>query len=198
MQLQTFKVGSLQTNCYLLTAETSDECLIVDPGDSAELISSEILRQNLVPQAIIATHGHHDHVLAAQELQVAFEIPFMVHQQDEFLVKELQKRAKHWRQREIIEQPPEVSAYLEDEQLIEFGQDQVKVIHTPGHTPGGVCFQEINGRILLTGDTIFSDVVGRTDLAYSSSTDLRQSVEKIKQKFKDCHAYPGHGDDFWI
>ncbi len=198
MEIQTFKVGCLQTNCYLLTAETSDECLIVDPGDSAELISSEILRQNLTPQVIVATHGHYDHVLAAQELQVAFEIPFMVHQQDEFLVKELQKRAKHWMKREIVEQPPEISAFLEDEQLIDLGQEQIKVIHTPGHTPGGVCLKQVNGRLILTGDTIFADGVGRTDLSYSSSADLKKSVKKIKKSFEDSHAYPGHGDDFWI
>jgi glyoxylase-like metal-dependent hydrolase (beta-lactamase superfamily II) len=198
MELQTFKVGRLQTNCYLLVSENSNQCLIVDPGDSAELISSEILRQNLEPQTIIATHGHYDHIMAAQELQVAFDIPFMVHQQDEFLVNELQNRAKHWIQREIVEQPPELSAYLEDEQLIQLGQEQIKVIHTPGHTPGGVCFQETDGRILLTGDTIFSDGVGRTDLSYSSSADLKKSVKKIRQEYEDCHAYPGHGDDFWI
>lgn len=83
MRIQKFVVGELQANCYLVIDEISDNCLIIDPGDEANLISENILRQNLKPVGIVATHGHFDHVMAANELQMAFNIPFYIHSKDE-------------------------------------------------------------------------------------------------------------------
>ncbi|MEA2056344.1 MAG: MBL fold metallo-hydrolase [Patescibacteria group bacterium] len=198
MEIQTYRVGQLRTNCYLLVATTSDQCLIVDPGDDADLIGSEIMRQNLEPQMILATHGHYDHILGAQELQLAFNIPFFVHQKDEFLVRELKKRTQHWSKQEIIEQPPKINSYLHNGQIFDLGEKQLKVIHTPGHTPGGVCFKVMDDQKVLTGDTIFDGAVGRTDLSYSSAQDLKKSIEKLKQECTGHHAFPGHGRDFWL
>ncbi|MBD3250298.1 MAG: MBL fold metallo-hydrolase [Candidatus Pacebacteria bacterium] len=199
MQIQTLKVGQLRTNCYLVSADLSLDCLIIDPGDDADIISEEIMRQNLEPQAIIATHGHYDHVLASRELQLGFEIPFFVRQADQFLVDKMKKSAEYWSSRTIIEEPPKVGRYLEPGQEIEFGQEQLTVFPAPGHTPGGICLYNQEQRIIFSGDTVFGQgLVGRTDLPYSNPADLRKTVKTIKSKFEGYDAYPGHGDSFIV
>ncbi len=198
LEIQTLKVGPLQTNCYLVIAETSQHCLIIDPGDSAELISSEIMQQSLQPESIVATHGHFDHILAAKELQMAFGIPFLVQAKDEFLVNTLTKRAKHWLHREIIEQPPQINDFLTVAKPVKLGQQELRVFASPGHTPGGVCLVNDQAKVIFTGDTIFARAVGRTDLSYSSSQALNKSVARLRQQFEDYHAYPGHGQDFYL
>lgn len=198
MNIQTFQLGPLNTNCYLVTANDDDTCLVIDPGGSADTVSAEIVRQNLKLQAIAATHGHYDHILGANELQLAFAVPFLVHQQDQFLVKEIRQRAQHWTQREIVEQPPEMSQFLTDGQELSLGSQKLEVMHTPGHTPGGVCLVNRQEKIVFTGDTVFADGVGRTDLSYSSAADLKQSLKKIRSQLQGFHAYPGHGQDFYL
>ena len=198
MNIQTFQLGPLNTNCYLVTANDDDTCLVIDPGGSADTVSAEIVRQNLKLQAIAATHGHYDHILGANELQLAFAVPFLVHQQDQFLVKEIRQRAQHWTQREIVEQPPEMSQFLTDGQELSLGSQKLEVMHTPGHTPGGVCLVNGQEKIVFTGDTVFADGVGRTDLSYSSAADLKQSLKKIRSQLQGFHAYPGHGQDFYL
>ncbi len=198
MKIQTFQLGPLNTNCYLVFSDTGDECLVIDPGGSSSTVSEEIMRQNLNLKAIIATHGHYDHILGAKELQLAFSVPFMVHKQDQFLVNDLKSRAQHWTNREIIESPPDIDQYLENGQEISLDSETLKIMHTPGHTPGGVCLINHPEQTVFTGDTIFSDGVGRTDLSYSSGADLKQSVKKIKNDLSGFHAYPGHGQDFYL
>jgi len=196
--IRVFSVGFLNTNCYMLIGEVSNSCLILDPGGSAETISSEIIRQNLQPQAILATHGHYDHILGAHELQLAFEIPFYVHEADAFLVKGMRERAQHWMQTEVIEQPPQIDGFLTDGQQVQLGEQIWQVLASPGHTPGGICLFNQEEKVVFTGDTLFADAVGRTDLSYSSKKDLKKSLAKIKEKFAGYHAYPGHGEDFYI
>lgn len=198
MEIQIFKVGQLRTNCYLVIAEIDQKCLIIDPGDAADQISEEIMRQDLEPQAIVATHGHYDHIMAISELQLAFGLPFLVNQQDEFLVKRMKSSAQHWMGREIIEEPPQINDYLTEATELDLGNEKLQVMLSPGHTPGGVCLYNQTQKIVFTGDTIFANAVGRTDLSYSSKADLHQSLKKIKNKFEDYLAYPGHGAEFRI
>ncbi len=198
INIQTLNVGPLSANCYLVSDENQAECLIIDPGGDAETISSEIVRQNLQPKYSLATHGHYDHILGAREVQLAFSLPFFVHNQDLFLVRELKERAQHWTNREIIEEPPEIDEFLSDGQEFLLGKKIWKVLATPGHTPGGICLYNEKEKIIFTGDTLFADAVGRTDLSYSSKKDLKKSLEKIKKRFAGYHAYPGHGKDFYI
>jgi glyoxylase-like metal-dependent hydrolase (beta-lactamase superfamily II) len=198
MTTLSFSVGPLNTNCYLLISDADSQCLVIDPGGSAEMLASEIQRRNLKPQAIIATHGHFDHILAAHELQLAFKIPFMVQKNDQFLVKELQARAQHWISHQIIEQSPTISSFLQAEQKIALGQEELQVILSPGHTPGGVCLVNEQEQLIFTGDTIFADGVGRTDLSYSSARDLKKSIANLRQNFAGYLAYPGHGKQFYF
>jgi len=206
MNIQKFVVGELQTNCYLVSDQLSDQCLIIDPGDEANLISENILRQNLKPKAIIASHGHFDHLLAANELQLAFDIPLFIHPDDERILNYMTDSAQHWLDREIIEQPPANIEYLEDGEKLKIMNYELQIIHTPGHSPGGICLfydppqaSQAGGQgIIFTGDTLFKDGIGRTDLSYSSPKDMQLSLQKIRTKFKGFTAYPGHGNDFII
>jgi len=196
MEIKTFILGELQTNCYLLVDQNSEQCLpkqclLIDPADDANFISEQILRLKLNPTAIIATHGHFDHLLAAYELQMAFGIPFYIHEKDLFLVKNLQKNASFWTRRKIIEKPPIKILASQGEALRTW---QARVIETPGHTPGSICLYFPKDKALFTGDTLFSHGVGRTDLSYSSEKDLFTSLKKLSKLPPETQIYPGHGE----
>lgn len=198
MNIEILQVGQLQTNCYLVSDPEKEHCLIIDPGDEANFISEKILRQNLSPQAIIATHGHFDHCLAAFELQMAFDIPFIIHPRDKKLLSKAADSASYWMEREIVVQPPKVNREITRGDKIKLGNYQLEVLETPGHTPGGITLYNQPEKIAFVGDTIFKNGVGRTDFKYASSKQLRQSIEKIKQKLSGYTAYPGHGQEFII
>ncbi|HNP89154.1 MAG: putative metallo-hydrolase [Microgenomates group bacterium ADurb.Bin219] len=203
IKIQTFILGELQTNCYLVIDQNTKQCLIIDPADDANFISEQILRQNLKPVAILATHGHFDHILAADELQMAFAspaeasakegLPFYINEKDLFLVKNLQKNASFWAKREIIERPPSPSIFSSDNFKFSILNFKLDLIPTPGHTPGSVCFYFPKEKILFSGDTLFADGVGRTDLSYSSPNDLQNSLKKLAQLPRETKIYPGHG-----
>lgn len=198
MIVKTLTLGEFQTNCYLVFEEKTKEGLIIDPADDANFISEQILLLRITPKSIIATHGHFDHLLAAWELQLAFNIPFYIHQEDLFLLKNMEKSAKKFSSRKIIEKNPTDISFLKEGQTVSLGQENLKVIHTPGHTPGSICLV-LQGHLLqaqnllFSGDTLFSNSVGRTDLSYSSKTNLKKSLEKIFSLPCSTLLYPGHG-----
>jgi glyoxylase-like metal-dependent hydrolase (beta-lactamase superfamily II) len=198
MNIQNLILGPLNTNCYLVVDNISQECLIIDPADSAETISSEILRQNLQLVGMLATHGHYDHIMAAYELQLSFDLPLSVHKKDEFLVDEIVERAAHWGHRIPGLQAPKKKDFINEGDEIACGRLSFSVIHTPGHTPGGLCFYNSKERVIFTGDTLFADGVGRTDFSYSSDSQLHKSLDRIRHKFEGYQAYAGHGEKFVI
>ncbi len=198
MNVETLPVGQLQTNCYLVSDPETDQCLIIDPGDEANFISEKILRQNLKPQAIIATHGHFDHCLAGYELQMAFKIPFMLHPKDKKLLSRATDSASYWMNREIVVKPPKVNQEINQGDSLKIGNWKLEIIHTPGHTPGGISLYNQEDKIAFVGDTLFKNGVGRTDFKYASSKQLWQSINKLKEKLSGYTAYPGHGQKFVI
>jgi hydroxyacylglutathione hydrolase len=187
MEIKCLHVGQLQTNCYLLWNDSRD-CFIIDPGDDADYISTEIINHQLTPQAILLTHGHYDHCLACLELKLNFNIPIYLNEKDNFLYQNASKSANHWSATKALKQPPTLTLPKE----IKLGEDTIEVIPIPGHTPGSVCFY--SAPHLFVGDTIFRDGVGRTDFAYSSSSDLKKSLAKIHSFPDETLIYPGHED----
>ena len=177
MNVITLNLGQLQTNCYLVICPQTQKTIIIDPADDANFISEKILREKLNPIAIIATHGHFDHILAARELQLAFNIPFFIHQNDQKILFKMNQSASWWLKREIIESPPKINKLLKKNEIIKFGQEKLKVMETPGHTPGSICLYNQEEKILFSGDTI---------------------AEKIKQRFAGFQIYPGHGESFTL
>lgn len=198
MNISILTLGQLNTNCFLLIDELTQQCLIIDPADEPELISEEILRQDLQPLLILATHGHFDHIMAASALQMNFDLDFLIHRQDEFLVRQMNQSIKYWLHQESALAPPTVTGYLTDGQTIALGEHQVQVISVPGHTPGSVCFFSAQEKKAFTGDTLFVDGVGRTDFSYSLPSQMEHSLAKIKRELAGYQAYAGHGQEFFI
>lgn len=177
MNIERLVVGQMATNCYI-----ADD-IIIDPGDDPEYIMDH-LRQK--PRMIIATHGHFDHIMGARAIQLAYNIPFFLHENDLFLLQNMQSSAKHFLGLKEVDPPP-VPSPLQG----------FNFIHTPGHTPGSICLPF--GDVLIVGDTIFADgAVGRTDFSYSEPLKLVESIDKILSYPEDSRLLPGHGEETTI
>ena len=191
-------VGQLQTNCYLVGDETTKQGLVVDPGDDTDLILQKLQEEQLEPQALVATHGHFDHIMAVLELQLALGIPFWVHQKDEFLVKRMRSTAQHF----VGTDPgpaPKIDGFLDSAKPLKIGKTRLQIIETPGHTPGGVSFYSLKEKVIFVGDTFFADgSVGRTDYSYASPKDLQASLDKLLKLPGKTAVYPGHGPETTI
>jgi hydroxyacylglutathione hydrolase len=202
MNLSTFALGDLQSNCYLL--DDNQEALIIDPGDEGDFLNEELSRQNLKLKAVVLTHGHFDHCLGLLSLAVSWpKLKIMLHPKDDFLLASANDSALHWLGKNT-DPVPKANQKLSDGQEIKFGSESLQVIHTPGHTPGSISLlsnKQKNGeRYLFSGDTLFANGVGRTDFSYSNHQDLLNSLTKLK-KLKQNEQYsltlPGHGESFY-
>lgn len=192
--IRTVVVGSLKTNCYLLTEVASKETVIIDPGDDASYLASIIEEMKAVPVAIVATHGHFDHVLGVWELVRQYTIPFYIHPKDQFLLRRMNSSAQKYLERQIVEPVPTEMDDLYEGRNILFGSSALTTIETPGHTPGSVSFTTNGGATLFCGDTLFADGgVGDWRHRYSDKEVLDQSVQKILSYPPSSDLYPGHG-----
>ncbi|MBP8591310.1 MBL fold metallo-hydrolase [Candidatus Shapirobacteria bacterium] len=196
MEILSFKLGPLETNAYLVFCPKTRRGLIIDPADEANFLSEKILREKIKPLAIIATHGHFDHLLAANELQLAFGIPFLIHPSDQKILSQMRQSASWHLKRKISEEPPKKLTFLKEGEEIHFGRESLTVIELPGHTPGSIGLYNFSQKIFFSGDTVFKDGVGRTDFSYSSPESLADSLQKIKAKFTGFKVFPGHGESF--
>jgi len=192
MEILKFPVGQLQTNCYILFNPETLECVIIDPADAGNFITAKILELNLFPKAILLTHGHFDHVLAVAELKFSFNIPFLMHRKDTFLLKRTSETSKYFTGVSADPQP-NPDNYFSDKKILKYAGLNLKVIETPGHTPGSVCFYK--KPYLFSGDTIFKDGIGRTDFSYASEEKLKESIKKLKKLPSGTIVYPGHGKE---
>lgn len=190
-------MGSLKTNCYLLVDTASKKTLIVDPGDDEEYIKNVIFDNALIPVGIISTHGHFDHNLAAFELQLDFKIPFHLNRGDEFLIRKINESASYFLKRKIQTKIPQIDVDLEKDKDIKMGDLKIKIIKTPGHTPGSICLYLKEEKILFVGDLIFKGgSIGRTDFSYGDKGKLKESLQKIAKLPKEVLVYSGHGEAF--
>lgn len=196
MKIEKFVLGTLATNCYLVYDESSFEGVVIDPADEGSFISQKILDLAVEPKFIVATHGHFDHVLAALELKLNFNIPFLIHKADLPLLVRTQETARYFTGLKV-DPPPSVDQFLKEEDVIKFGKEKLRVIETPGHTPGGISLY--GNKVLFSGDTLFCQGVGRTDFSYSSPKQLLKSLkEKIFVLPDETCVYPGHGEETTI
>ncbi|MBU1200584.1 MBL fold metallo-hydrolase [Patescibacteria group bacterium] len=196
MEIKTLSLGPLQTNCYLVWCPKTQEAIIIDPADEADFITQEIIDLKLKPKYIVLTHGHFDHVLGVLELKLNFNIPILLHKADLPLYKQTQKSAQYWLQRQVDPTPPP-DKFIKQNDQIKFGKESLKVIETPGHTPGSICLLSpvhLGGAHLFSGDTLFKNGIGRTDFSYSSSKDMQNSLQKLAKLPPTTKVYPGHGE----
>lgn len=186
-------VGQMQSNCYLYVDSSTLKTIIIDAGDDAEYITNIIISKNLIPQLIVATHGHFDHIMAVTELKLTFKIPFKINCRDDFLVKNIQDSAKHFLNYDPGP-PPLINGCLKDKDKIILAKNSLEIIEVTGHTPGSICLYDSKHTVLFTGDTLFAGQgVGRTDFEYSSSLELGNSLKKIFKLNTSTEIYPGHG-----
>lgn len=193
MRIVKYSLGQLQANCYFLI--NKNNCLIIDPADDASFILEELQKQQLNLVGMLATHGHFDHVMAVGEIQKSLDIPLHIHKDDQFLIKRLDKTAEYFLSYKPFILPINKIKNLSIVNSLNIKNFKLKIIHTPGHTPGSCCiyFKEENS--IFTGDTLFKEGIGRTDLSYSSKNDLKKSLKKIFKLPRETIVYSGHGED---
>lgn len=195
MTIKTLPLGDLTTNCYLVWDEVTNQALIIDPADSGDFITDQVLQLQLEPVAIVLTHGHFDHVLGLLEVSLNFPVPVLMHEADVFLITQAQKSAQHWLHR-TVDPVPVPKQFLVEGDVITFGGEQLAVLETPGHTPGSITLY--NDQAIFTGDTLFAQGVGRTDFKYSDSAELQRSLEKLRLQLPNVPILPGHGESAYL
>lgn len=190
MDIEILVVGIYEVNCYLLSCPQSKEAIVIDPGDDVDSIYQKINRNKLRLNNIILTHAHPDHSGGADGLQKFTDSEVILHKNDEELLKNLKATCISLGLPPY--NPPQNIKFVEEGEVIEFGNYKLKIIHTPGHSKGSICL--LGNRELFTGDTIFRGSVGRTDLPGGSYEDLMYSLKnKILTLDNDLIIYPGHG-----
>lgn len=194
MLIITLPLGLLETNCYIVASDGGGAAAVIDPVDDAESIISAAEDEELTITHILLTHGHFDHILALDELKKKTGATVAVHPQDASMLESGRNCLAD--ELGIAYQPSSAEVLLEDGQDIEVGELRIKVLHTPGHTPGGVSFFLADGdeKAVFTGDALFSGSIGRTDLPGGSTEVLLQAIrQKLFTLPEETHVYPGHG-----
>jgi glyoxylase-like metal-dependent hydrolase (beta-lactamase superfamily II) len=204
-------LGEQATNCYLIWSKYSHQGYVIDPADAGDAISEVVLTEHIDLQGIILTHGHFDHLLALLELQLNFDVPVLLHPEDSFLLDRAEQTAKHFLGRQIDPIPNEFQPIING-QTLPLGDEQLQLVHTPGHTPGSVCVQltvknstisidHTNYSIttlLFTGDTLFANGIEPLTHQYSSVMRLNSSLHMLSLLEVETLILPGHGESEFL
>ncbi len=190
MEIRNLYPGSWGSNCYLLTA--NGHAAVVDPSADAKSIVNELKIACATLDFILLTHGHFDHTVSVDTLRDLTGAPLCVHAYDAPMLTDAHKSCFYrCFQKELSHRPAE--RILEDGEELDLGGETIRVIHTPGHAPGALCFL-CNDEFLITGDTLFSDCHGRCDLWGSDPDAMRDSLRELSKLPPDLPIYPGHND----
>ncbi len=190
MNIHKIVVGQLDVNCYICSDEATSEAIIIDPGDEYERISDLIDENGLNPRYIVFSHAHYDHVCAAKDLKDKYKALLIMHEDEQTVYKHTKELCISWGYEPEDFPPPDI--LVRDGDKIQFGGIVFEVIHTPGHTPGGICLY--GGDTLFTGDTLFSGSAGRTDLPGGDLYKLSSSLKKIISLPPKTSVFCGHGN----
>jgi len=190
--IKKLEVGPIMANCFILGCDSTKEAVVIDPGDDADRILMELAKSELKVKYLINTHGHFDHVGANKKMKEVTGAQLAIHPDDEPMLNELSHSASMFGL--SADNSPPADILLKDGDEISFGDITLKVIHTPGHSKGGVCLYT-KGH-LFSGDTLFAGSIGRTDLP---GGDYDTLISSIKQKLlafdDDTIVYTGHGPE---
>lgn len=183
--IEAIPAGIYDANCYILVEENTKECGIIDPGGDSQRLISQIDGLNAKPKFILLTHGHMDHVGGVIDLVKKYNIPFYISKTDEEYME---------KDDSVFGTLPKASGYLKEGDTFELHGEIIKVLETPGHTKGGLCFLLGNDKV-FTGDTLFNGSVGRTDFPGGSMNEIIKSIkEKLLPLGDEVDVYPGHGN----
>jgi glyoxylase-like metal-dependent hydrolase (beta-lactamase superfamily II) len=192
MIFETVVVGPLAVNCFILGCDETGEGVVIDPGADADVICSVVQRHSLKIIQILNTHGHFDHVGGNARVKAVTGAGLMIHEADRGYLGRAAMTAANYGI--TAENSPNPDQLLEDGMTIAFGRQQITVLHTPGHTPGGCCFHIKGENKLISGDTLFAESIGRTDLPGGSHALLISSIKsKLLGLPDETAVFPGHG-----
>ena len=190
MKILQMEVGSLGTNCYIAYCENTKKAVVIDPGGDASRIMAAINREGLTVEAIINTHGHADHVMANIKVKEATGAPLWIHSADADMLGSGSRNLSAYLGGSVSCGTPD--RLLAEGDILPVGDFTLKVLHTPGHTPGGISL--LADKEVFVGDTLFAESIGRTDFPGGSYSQLIQSIKtKLMTLDDDVKAYPGHG-----
>ncbi len=205
MKVQTFTVNPFEMNCYVYYDDSAEggskEGIIIDPGAfttlEKDLIENFISRMGIKIRLILNTHGHIDHILGNAWAKDLFGAPILMHR-DDLPLLEMSKEQGRMFDIEFTA-PPLPDKFISEEDIIKAGSGTLEIIHTPGHSPGGICFVDVKNKVIFGGDCIFMGSIGRTDLWEGSVEVLLDSINnKIFRYGDDFVIYPGHYEETTI
>jgi glyoxylase-like metal-dependent hydrolase (beta-lactamase superfamily II) len=199
MNIDTLVLGDFQTNSYVVrSSDDSTDCVIIDTGLSAEPLIDFLKDNNFNPVAVIFTHGHADHIAGLNLLREGWpDVRVAIHADDADALGNPMKNLSIMTGVSFMAEPAEI--VVSDGETIDFAQMQFEVLHTPGHTPGGICLYSPTDGVLFSGDALFASSIGRTDFPGGNYDQLIQSIKsKLLPLPDDTKVYTGHGPDTTI
>ncbi|MFZ3209478.1 MAG: MBL fold metallo-hydrolase [Geobacteraceae bacterium] len=192
MIFETLVVGPIGVNCFILGCEETLEGVVVDPGADAERILARVAHHGLKVSQVINTHGHFDHVGGNKRVLESTGARLLIHREDVHFLSLVAGSAAMYGL--TYDNSPRPDILLEEGMTVTFGRQTIRIIHTPGHTPGGCCLYIADEGMVLTGDTLFAEGVGRTDFPGGSHENLIESIRGKLLVMPDAiQVYPGHG-----
>ena len=190
--VEKFVLGVVGTNCYIVSNVTTKDCFLVDLATYSQEMVGYINKSGYKVKGILLTHGHFDHIMGVNEFTHENPVKVYAHKDEEDFLKNPNLNLSITRSNEYKVTNVEI---LEDNKVINLAGFEIKVIHTPGHTPGGCCYYLPNEGIIFTGDTLFLRSIGRTDFPYGNHNQLIESINtKLVTLPDDVVVYPGHAD----
>ena len=198
MIIERAAVGPFHKNGYVIACEKTREAMYIDPGDEVDQLLAYVKGERLLPRAILLTHAHVDHVSGVGRAKRALGVPIHLHRDDLFLYDDAAAHGALFGL--TVEQPPPVDVFYDGHGPYRFGDYDVRVHHTPGHCPGGVCLEVgrhgTRGQDLFVGDTLFAGSIGRTDLPGGDYETLMRSITGVLYAFgDDARVHSGHGPE---
>ena len=197
MKIDSFVIGPVGTNCYIVRNEDTDECFVTDPAACPPELVGHIRKEGLNVKAVLLTHGHFDHIMGLDDFLKEFPVPVYAFSEEKPLLESAELNSSLG----MFGRPYTFSGaeYVSDGQILHIAGFEIRVIHTPGHTAGGCCYYIPAENVLISGDTLFRASVGRTDLPTGSMGDLVRSVrEKLFVLPEETKVYPGHMEETTI
>lgn len=198
MQIFSICPKSFASNSYLLCSRGS--AILIDPSVSVDTIAKKLDEENLELKGILLTHGHFDHIVSIDTVRERYDVPVYIHEQDACMLTDGHLNGFYmFFKRDCVHNPANI--LFEDGYKIPLGDEFITVFHTPGHSKGSSCFifnDDMKGESLITGDTLFSNSIGRCDLYGGNDAEMAESIKKFFAFDKNCPIYPGHGESSTI